>query len=142
METTPGAREKYINLTCSNGGYIFRNQIPKSFALNEISISNKTILIPYNLTQTHWTIAVADIEKKEYCNLDPFVRVGNTKGQSSFLAYLEKRNKKSTERVDLKGWKLRELSFPCQSSKDRLNCGVYVVYYAARILGVNLKDKG
>ena len=118
-----------INVLCRHSLELFRMQLTSNHVLSQIPFVNKILVMPINMPNDHWCLALADFKSKTYTYQDPR-NIGNCGTYfSTFLKTVAHRNAVSTEFISTQGWRcLSSSDIPRQN--DVNNCGVFVIYYA------------
>lgn len=90
--------------------------------------SLKTILMPFNVRETHWVLLVAHVEKKQFEILDSLNYLLDKRALlQSFLNFMRFIDNNSMTFDTIK-WRLKEWqNHPLQT--DVYSCGVFVIYY-------------
>jgi Ulp1 family protease len=135
-------RQKYINVLCIDSRDFLRGVIRENHITLKLAFSNRTLVMPVNMSGNHWCLVLADFEKKSYQFYDPLnLQRNSCLYKSEFLRFIKNRNQSSAEKLDTDGWTNPALeNVPHQEDTDVDNCGIYVVYYALRFMAAFQKQ--
>lgn len=130
------------NVLSSNlGHYIFckPDQVKNKEFYELLPNESDCWIIPFNLYNIHWVLAVVNFKLKNFLYLDP---MGNKKNadiatMNTFVKFYKVINNSFT-------LKIQNIEYSKQPSSDSVNCGIFVLQYINAILNqrilVNLKN--
>lgn len=136
---TKTSHNRFINVRVPTANEILFQRFKNTCLLNHVPLKDHTLIMPYNEKGTHWKIIVADFRKLSFMDIDPIdPYMTSRKNLESFKSYLKKRNSVGFEVINSENWSL-EPAFPhCPRQTDKISCGLYVIYYAFVVMGVEL----
>uniref|UniRef100_A0A8D8SCB0 Ubiquitin-like protease family profile domain-containing protein n=1 Tax=Cacopsylla melanoneura TaxID=428564 RepID=A0A8D8SCB0_9HEMI len=103
------------------------------------------LFIPLHYRTNHYTLMFLNFQKREFVYLDPFsVKTGNIiktkilmKNTLQLIKKIISKKSEVTYELKLQDWKIcNEKYTHLPDQKDSYNCGVYVIYYARRIIEI------
>lgn len=90
--------------------------------------------MPINTSGNHWCLIIADCKTRSFQYLDPLNLRNNGRCMQQFLGMLSKNKHSNHEIQDCTVSQSQPIDLPSQ--EDFLNCGPFVVLYAALRMGV------
>ncbi|XP_063243224.1 uncharacterized protein LOC134542690 [Bacillus rossius redtenbacheri] len=88
-------------------------------------------IMPYIKHNNHWSLLIANIQKKVVHHLDSLGELTNKLCTNKFLKFLKVRNKMTKNEIEVSHWKDENMRTQIPLQSDGVSCGLFVVFYVA-----------